>query len=78
MCPLLGDFKILKINFVIPEDRRFVSCKFDVNPYIHGGDPHDQKTADGRKAFQLYIVYIYMQGSSYSLDFPAYLLLYQL
>ena len=47
LCPLLGDFKLLKINFVIPEDRRFVSYKFDVNPCIHGGDPRDQKTADG-------------------------------
>ena len=39
---------------------RFVSCKFDVNPCIHGRDPRVQKTADGRTdrrtAFQLYIV----------------------
>ena len=46
--PLLGDFKLLKINSVIQEDRRFVWCKFNVNPCIHGGDPRDQKTADGR------------------------------
>ena len=30
--------------------------QFDADPCIHGGDPLDRKTADGRTAFQLYIV----------------------
>ena len=48
LCPLLGNFKLSKMNFVIPEDRRFISCKFNVNPCIHGGDPCDQKLRTDR------------------------------
>ena len=42
MCPLLGNFKLLKINFVIPEDGCFLS-KFDADPCTDGGDPLNQK-----------------------------------
>ena len=49
-----------KTNFMFPEDGRFISSKFDMDPCIHGEDPLDQKNADGRMdrrtAFQLYIV----------------------
>ena len=38
----------MKTNFVFPEDGRFISSKFDMDPYIHGEDPLDQKNADGR------------------------------
>ena len=48
LCPLLGNFKLLKINFVIPEDRRFVSCKFDVNPSSTAEIHATKKTADGQ------------------------------
>ena len=41
---------------MFPEDGRFISSKFDMDPCIHGEDPLDQKNADGRTAFQLYIV----------------------
>ena len=45
-----------KTNFVFPEDGRFISSKFDIDPCIHREDPLDQKNADWRTAFQLYIV----------------------
>ena len=37
-----------KTNFVFPEDGRFISSKFDMDPCTHGEDPLDQKNADGR------------------------------
>ena len=37
--------KLLKINFVMPEDR---AIKPDVNPCSHGQDPDRQKNSDGR------------------------------
>ena len=32
---------------MFPEDGRFILIQFNVDPCIHGGDPLDQKTADG-------------------------------
>ena len=38
----------LKTNFMFLDDWRFISINFDIDPCIHGRDPLNQKTADGR------------------------------
>ena len=55
MCQWHRCSKLLKANFVIPEDR-IGAFKFDVNLCTHDGDTLDQKNSDGQTAFQLYIV----------------------
>ena len=40
--------KLLKINFVMPEDRAITSSKSDVDPCSHGRDPDRRKNADGQ------------------------------
>ena len=49
--------KLLKINFVMPEDIAIISSKSDVDPCSHSRETDAKKVrTDRQTAFQLYIV----------------------